>query len=159
MKGKYVIIISIFLLVTFTIFFCFFKKEKNNEEKKIDNIKYFSFSYSDGYEVDSNVYYSIDCKDKCVATVKPLYVSHEDEKEYIVDNEFIDKVIELLNKYEVIKWNGFDKSDINVLDGDSFSFSIITNENEEIKAHGYMLWPKNYGNVKSGLDSLFSSLK
>ena len=65
---------------------------------------------------------------------------------------------EIFNKYEVYKWNWFNKNNKDVLDGDSFSFNLSTIDNGDITAHGYMSWPKNYSEVKSELDNLFESL-
>jgi len=67
------------------------------------------------------------------------------------------KIIQTLNDNKVVKWNNFRESDKYVLDGDSFSFSLTTEEGINISASGYMRWPDNYGNVKSTLVEIFDA--
>ena len=68
------------------------------------------------------------------------------------------KLINVLNEYNVAKWDGFHKSDQNVLDGDSFSFSMYTLEDRYISASGYMSWPENYRNIEDAFDEILGSL-
>ena len=44
------------------------------------------------------------------------------------------------------------------LDGDSFSFSLYTEDGKSISASGYMSWPKNYGEVEKELTNIFDAL-
>jgi hypothetical protein len=60
-----------------------------------------------------------------------------------------------LNEYHVSRWNGFNKNNKYVLDGDSFSFTLKYNEKDEVSAHGYMMWPNNYSEVKGYLINTF----
>lgn len=118
----------------------------------------FNFFYTKGYAFNADIRYEYELKDgKYYASIKPYEVSEEDKTTKEVDKEFIIKVEEILNKYEVYKWNGFNKSDNDVLDGDSFSLSVSTEE-ETISASGYMSYPDNYLKVKNELDILFEEL-
>ena len=47
-------------------------------------------------------------------------------------------------KLGVPSWNGFSKSDPNVLDGESFSLDIELSDGRKIYAHGCNAYPKNY---------------
>ena len=70
----------------------------------------------------------------------------------------MNKIIDLFNKYEVIKWDGFSGNDKGVLDGDSFSMHFTYNIEKHVSASGYMMWPNNYREVEEGLDKIFNSL-
>ena len=59
----------------------------------------------------------------------------------------------------ISSWNGFSKSDHNVLDGNSFSLYLRMKDDNTVEASGYMRWPKNYEEVKGELISLFDEYK
>jgi hypothetical protein len=61
-----------------------------------------------------------------------------------------------LNEHEVARWNGFDKNNRNVLDGNSFTLSVTMENGKDIHAHGYMKWPKGYQETKAALDGFFA---
>ena len=152
---KYLLPILIIIITLFIILFLVLFNKK--PIKKIENINHFYFNYSTGYGKNDNVSYTIKCKDKCVATIKPDQVDEDEAIIVELSKEKIKELEEILNKYEVIKWNKFHKSDPNVLDGDGFSLGVDTEDKTSISASGYMMWPKNYGNVKGELDSFFKN--
>jgi len=117
-----------------------------------------NYSYSQGYAMNAYVRYELECKDKCVLKYKPLYVPEEDYKKVEVDEEIIKELEAILNKYEVYKWDGFDKTNKNVLDGDDFHFSLSLKDGTSISASGYMSWPKNYREASGEIISLFNKL-
>ena len=143
-----------FFLILIILCIIMFRKE-DDIVKSIDSIKYFRFSYSNGYMANSSQSYEINCDEKCILTLKPKYIPDDEAVEVELSKEEIDKLIEIINKYNVSKWNGFNKSDKYVLDGDSFSLSITALDNEHISAMGYMMYPKNYGEFRSEVDSMF----
>lgn len=154
---KKIWIILIIVLVIIISLMVILKRRKIELTK--DNIKYIHFSYSTGNMMYSNVQYYVDYKDyKYIATIKPDGLSEEEAKKIEIDENTIEKLINVLNKYKVYNWNNFHKNDKRILDGNSFSFYLSTKDNKTIEASGYMKWPKNYSNVKSELDSIFSSL-
>lgn len=156
MKNKYLIMIIIILVLLVIIIGICLIKRRNKVE--IKDIKSMYFSYSNGYMINSNVYYELNCKEnKCIATIKPNQMSEENKLEVEVDKKTVHEIIKVLKENEIEKWNGFDKSNKNVLDGDSFTFQLKTNDNE-IYAHGYMKWPKNYSNVRNSLDNIFMDI-
>ena len=110
--------------------------------------------------VNSNTNYNLYLeKDKIIINIKPNNLPYEEAKTIeINDNKVISEIENLLNKYEVYKWDGFSKSDNNVLDGNSFFFNLVYSDNKKINANGYMMYPKNYKEVKEGLDSIFMNL-
>ena len=151
MKKKVLFIILIILLVIGVIVMFRIKKPKN-----IETIKYLNFGYSTGTMMNSYVSYNLEFKDnKYKVSIKPNMVSDEDKKITVMTKKDIEKIIDILNKYEVYKWDGFKKSNPNVLDGDSFNLTIKYNDDKSISASGYMMWPKNYREVQGELDSIF----
>lgn len=125
---------------------------------EIKKVKSFSFGYSVSMMINGNVSYNYKCGERCLVSVKPNEVNMEDPVVVEVDEEFGKKLEELLKKYEVNKWNGFDKSDLNVLDGNSFHLSVTMEDDQYISASGYMKYPKNYREFSSELSSLFEPL-
>ena len=157
MKKILYIIIPFIILLTILLIIIFKPKEKE-ELKTINSITHFSFYYTRGYAINSDIRYYIDCDNTCIAKIKPYGIDDEDIKEVEVDKDFIKSVTDVLNKYDVIKWDGFDRVAKDVLDGDSFSLYLDANDNIKISASGYMLWPDNYKTVREELDKIFINI-
>lgn len=130
----------------------------NKKEVEIIDLKYMHLGYSTGTMVNSNVRYNLELKDgKYMAEIKPNSMADEDTMTVEMKKEDVQKIKDILKKYHVGRWNGFNKSDQNVLDGDSFSFSIRFVDDTSISASGYMMWPNNYGEVEKALTEIFMS--
>jgi len=155
MYKKVIIIVLIIalLLVAFFAIKSLFKKKVT-----IKNIKSLHYSYSTGTMIYSKVMYDLEYQDdKYILKIKPDQVPDEETITVELDNNTVEKIEEALNDYSVSDWDGFSKSDLNVLDGNSFSFSISFDDDKRISASGYMMYPKNYREVKSLLESIFNS--
>ena len=149
LKILIVIIIVISVLLLFIIF-------RQKQKESIKDIKSIEFRYTNGYMINSDTYYKLECNNNCMLQIKRYGSSNEEE--YNVDKCILNDIEKILNKYNVSSWDGFNKSDKNVLDGDSFSLSIETKDEKWIDASGYMKWPKNYSEVKGVFDSMIGSL-
>lgn len=117
------------------------------------------YSYTNGYEVNSDVSYKIDCEDKCILIIKEY---GKDEKDVItkkLTNKDMDKFEDMLNKYHILSWKGFNKSDKNVLDGNSFSFHLRYNDDEKLSASGYMMYPNHYRDFKEKFEEYVTEIK
>ena len=147
---RYFLIVIIVILGG--IFMAFYR---NNKKVDISDIKDFRFFYTMGYAVNSDVVYELNCDEECVAIYKAYGKSSEEAVSVSIDEEFIKEVINIFNKYSIINWDGFHKSNKNVLDGDSFSLNIHFLDGSSISASGYMSYPKNYGDFKKEIDDLF----
>ncbi len=144
-----VLIISLISVILLLIFNPFKKKIV------IENIDSFNYSYTTGWAMYSYVIYNIRKEDdKYIVRIKPDQISDDEAFETDVDIDFVKRLESILNKYNISSWDGFSKSDSNVLDGDSFSLSLVVGE-DVISSHGYMMWPNNYRSVKNELDKLF----
>ncbi len=154
MKKGYIVVLVLLILVIIFVFLIL-KFKQNNKTVVVSNIERLNFSYTQGYMVNSDVRYELECKEECILLYKPYGVSYDDAKKYKVDDNIILEIESLLNKYEVSNWNGFHGNDKNVLDGDSFGFYVYMKNGDRIESSGYMKWPNNYGKVKSELESIF----
>lgn len=158
MKTKYIVLIicgALLLLLILSILLVILLLPK---DKKIENITHLRFTYTTGYHMNASVSYEIDLiDDKYIVKIKPTDIPEEETKEYELSKEKVKKIENKLNEYKVSRWNNFHKSDKYVLDGDSFSMYIKFND-QDISASGYMMWPNNYREVKSYLDTTLGSL-
>lgn len=126
---------------------------------KVSGITSFSYRYTTGNMVNSYVIYGLEYKNgSYTATVKPDSVPEEDAKSFKVSNGFEENLRAILEKYKVSKWNGFNKTNKMVLDGNSFYLDIYM-EGGDISAHGYMSWPKGYADFKDEVTILFESIQ
>ena len=149
---KIIILIIIILLIIIGIINISKLKNKN----KISDIKSLHFGYTTGTMINSSVSYDLNYKDnKYIAIIKPNNISEEEAITTEISSKDIEKIIEILKKYNVQKWNGFNKHDPDVLDGNSFSISIYFKNNDSIIASGYMMYPNNYREVKEEFDDIF----
>ncbi len=126
---------------------------------KIMKINSFKFSYSVGYAMYANEEYTLKNEEgKYIATVKKRGIPEENATIIEVDESFEQRLEELLKEYNVSLWDGFNKADKHVLDGNTFDLSIRMEEDNHISASGYMKWPKNYKEFKKTVVELFDGL-
>lgn len=150
-----VIICVIIILIIVISIWVLYLHPKN---KTISDIKKLSFHYTDGYAMNAYVDYELICDDTCSLKYKLNGVPEEDAKTVDFPKEYVSKIIDVLNKYNVSRWDGFDRNAKNVLDGDSFSFKVEIDAENSIYASGYMLWPKHYREVKKELEDIFNKV-
>ena len=150
---------KIILLLIPIIIIIFFLLKAKKKSVEINEIKHMHFSYSTGTMINSYVTYELTFKDgKYIAKIKPNGISTEETQEKEITKKQVKQIENILKKYEVNKWNGFDKSDPNVLDGNSFHISISFKDGLNISASGYMKYPKNYREATSELDNIFMKM-
>ncbi|MBR3198440.1 MAG: hypothetical protein IKG27_00315 [Bacilli bacterium] len=148
------IIISSAVIIIILIYVLIIRRRVN-----ISSVKTLSFSYSTGTAMDASVSYELVCEtDKCIAKIKPEGTPEEESVKIETTLEIKDKIETILKEYEVEKWNGFDKNDPYVLDGNSFYLNVTMENADSISASGYMKWPKNYSDFKNNLDIVFSEI-
>ena len=155
MKDKIIwILIAIFVLVGLGVILFI-----TSRSKEISNIKSMRLSYSGGWSAYAYTIYDLKEKDDgYYVEIKPYGVPDDEAQEVKLTEEQIKQIEEILTKYKVSKWNGFKKSDMNVLDGDSFSFYLHTEDGVDVSASGYMRWPENYKGVRSELYEILNPL-
>lgn len=163
MKTKYIIIIIVVVILIIGVVLLIKKKKENDYIKKVEvgELTSLYLSYSNGYMMNANIRYDFKLDketNKYMVEIKPYLVDDEDKLVIEVDESFKDKLKEIIVKYDVSKWDGYNESDQNVLDGDSFSFGAWFQDGTSIHASGYMMWPRNYSNVRDELDTLFMEI-
>ncbi|MBQ3418891.1 MAG: hypothetical protein IJH31_02010 [Erysipelotrichaceae bacterium] len=130
------------ILIMLTFFGC---GNKINET----DLDYFYYSY-DGSIGGNN--YSYELKDG----VLKYFAMDKDYRnlEMQVDDKLFKELKELYIEYKVYNWNGFDKYNKYVLDGEGFSLNINFEDGERLRAHGSNSFPNNYFEFQSKLDEI-----
>ena len=156
MINKIYIFLPIILIVVVIMVILFIN---TNKKIVLKNTTRFRLFYTNGYMMNADTEYEYVLEDgKYIMSIKPYLVDRENIISFEVDKSVIEEIETILNKYEVYKWNGFSKSDHNVLDGDSFSFNVKMND-VDISASGYMKYPDNYDNCHKALLNFLESIK
>lgn len=149
MNKKYILIgliIVIFLILIILV-------RIDNKAEKI-SIKNFEYHYTINNSSNNSVRYKVECNDKCNITIN----DRKEKKEYEISKEHLKELEEILTKYSVYRWNGYNKVNKKVKDGKSFTLKVTLENNKTIKAHGYMSYPNNYKLVKEEIDSYFNNI-
>ena len=95
-------------------------------DEGIYQINELEYSYSNGYGINQNVSYKIKCEyaidaiENCQMSIKEYEKAEDEDIVISFSYEELYKIKSILNKYHILSWKGFNKSDKNVLDGDSF---------------------------------------
>ena len=157
MKGyKKLLYIGVLIIMIGALTGCFKKKIE------IKNITHIYFTFSNGYAMNSYTRYNMNYKDgEYKVEIKQYGEPEENLRTYTIKKEKVEELEKKLNETNIYKWDGFKKSDKNVLDGDSFSFGMWLGEGKEkktIDAQGYMKWPVDYGSIKGILCDWFNSI-
>lgn len=120
----------------------------------IYQINELDYSYTSGYGMNQDVSYKIRCEygidviENCQMSIKEYGKSEDEAYKISFSYKELDKIKNALNRYHILSWKGFSKSDKNVLDGDSFSFRLRYNDDEKLSASGYMMYPSKYKEFK-----------
>ena len=147
---KKVIYIGGIIMCIFLLTGCFKK------EVRVENLKSLHYSYSTGWHANASISYDVESNDgKYYVKVKDDGMDPEDARKYEVEKYKINQLESLLNEIEIYKWDGFNKSDKDVLDGNSFSFSVNFGDHKSISAHGYMMYPKGYREKTDAIELWF----
>ena len=67
-----------------------------------------------------------------------------------VEASVLDDITGILKEYKMFKWDGFNKSDYDVMDGYGFGLSAVYGE-QELIASGYMKYPRGYWEAHEAL--------
>lgn len=126
------------------------KTERRYEDAQIVSIQYSYGSYNGGY-YDFSVYQSNDKIMFSAFGKNGVELSWEHEVGAAIFSDFQ----QIIEDNKVVKWDGFRKSNRDILDGYSFSLNIEYNNHESIQAYGYEKYPKHYNEVSSVLQEYF----
>ena len=152
MKTKILaILISSIILISLAVFLLLPNKK---ETTKVENIKEMTFNMINGQSIEDVISYSIVCNNECNFKYSK---GEKVVKKEILNEEKLTKLEDILNKYNVSNWNGFEKDNNDVLDGKSFGFSVYMENGHNIIASGYASFPDNYYDVVNEIEILFGT--
>lgn len=122
------------------------------------DIVYFSYVYSNAFG-DGSYSYKIDTEEnpKVFFFQENIY-SNQKPITYDMDDSVLTALKDIYLDCDIATWNGFNKTNINVLDGDGFSLNIIFADGEHLTASGSNCAPEGYRNFKAQLDNVFAPL-
>jgi len=120
---------------------------------ELTDIVSFYYSESNGYALDSCSYSAELNGDQVDIKISKGFSG--EEHEFTETPEFLKKITEIANNYNVGSWDGFDKYDNNVMDGTNFRVSLATQDGKTVNANGYMEFPENYGSAMGEIEALF----
>ena len=115
----------------------------------IEEIKYLRFSLyecTDNYSFHDKSLYELTCDgDEYSVKIQHEDETYEEAKKYPVSEEQVKELIDLFNKFEVWKWDGFSETDYNATI--EVDFALTVQDNKTIQAGGYGIYPENFGKV------------
>ena len=133
-----IVILIIMLIIGFTILNTFKPK------KEINSISLLEYGYGDGRMINGDVLYKLECDDKCLLFSKLEKYSDDEVFTTEISKDDYSKILKTLQDNNVSSWDGFNKSNKHVLDGTSYHFKVVTNDNVTVFASGYMKYPKHF---------------
>lgn len=74
------------------------------------------------------------------------YISDE-PLSIVVEKEVFEAAAKVLEENQVGSWNGFHKTNTNVMDGENFSLTVVLGDGQMISASGSNKFPENYNTV------------
>lgn len=129
------------------------------KKKPIASLEYLSYDFTDNMSRYGSGRLEISLKNGVyTAVVKPVDEPDEAARTVRLAPEKVQALVDMLDRYNVGSWDGFNKNNRNVLDGRSFSLYIRKADGQDISAHGYMKWPDHYSEVSGALKDLMKEL-
>ena len=125
--------------------------EAGKAERKFSMSSYGGMMINDGYSYSAKI-----TPEGVMIRIRTQGVSEADALEFITDESFYDKLYEIMDKYNIRSWDGFQKHNPGVYDGTSFSLSAYLRDGAHVSAGGYMMWPEGYGAFSREVIDLFT---
>jgi len=76
----------------------------------------------------------------------------------IVEEPVLEELGKIASKYHLDRWDGFDKNNKHVMDGNNFSLSVTLADGRSISARGSNRFPEGYSDAKQEICELFEDL-
>lgn len=124
-------------------------------------VKYLSYSYHGSIGGGSHTITVEKANDTTPATITLDYMDHRDYGVLTgnVSDAFMDSINALCERYQIQKWDGFDRINREVLDGYGFSLNAKYENNKYISAHGTNSFPAGYHGFSEELENLIKPEK
>jgi hypothetical protein len=131
----------------------------NNGGGEIINSNIIEFSYEHGSYFGGYNDYHLYYTEEGIAHIEAIgYNGSELNIDKDIDESVFGEIEKIVNEQEIYKWDGFDESDNDILDGSSFSLKIMYKDGQSINAHGYMKYPDNYRIASDALTDYLNTL-
>lgn len=131
-------------------------KDAADNESGVDT---FSYSYYGSIGGDSYSY-SVTAEDgKHVFVYESMLYPDYGEMTTEVDDGFLDRLYQLYKDCRLAAWDGFDKNNEYVLDGDGFSLQITFKDGTELSARGTNAYPEGYSYFRQALETAVSPVR
>ena len=132
----------------------------NNEgDREIIDSNIIEFSYEHGSYFGGYNEYHLYYTEEGIAHIEAIgYNGSELNIDKDIDESVFGEIEKIVNEQEIYKWDGFDESDNDILDGSSFSLKIMYKDGQSINAHGYMKYPDNYRVASDALTDYLNTL-
>lgn len=85
-------------------------------------------------------------------------ISVNDEESLPIDEETVQMLVEVIEEYNVSSWDGFDKTNENVLDGEGFSLEIGFTDGTSVKALGDNAFPEQYADAMGEMWDILTNI-
>lgn len=117
----------------------------------------FSFSHR-GMSTEECYYYSVEQREEGVHLYTEELFSGGFIVDTIVEEPVMEQLNEIVERYRMDQWDGFNKSDSLVLDGSGFSLSISFADGKAVLASGNNAFPEGYADAEREICALFEDL-
>ncbi|MBQ3871064.1 MAG: hypothetical protein II777_10985 [Clostridia bacterium] len=128
-------------------------KAKDNES----GVAYFSYSYRGSIGGDSYTRTAAVDGDRVTLTLDMMIKSDYGEMTGEASPGFAAALNELCRKHRIVRWNGFDKYNRHVLDGDGFGLQVRFKDGRTVSADGSNAFPRGYGDFEKDMNELFKA--
>ena len=131
------------------------KKAKDNES----GIQSFTYRYNNSFGASSYTWDVTETDGKIAFTYESM--QHEEFGEMVMEcsREILDSLYAVYKDIRIAEWDGYDKHNPNVLDGDGFTLDIKFNDGAKLSAHGSNACPERYGEFESAIYEVLSPLQ
>ncbi|MDO5123607.1 MAG: hypothetical protein Q4D44_02945 [Eubacteriales bacterium] len=150
-----VLIFALLLTAVFPFSGCFGERKT---EIDTDSLTYFCYSTSCFVINYDQIYTCEKSGDKVRISVKYAGASPDEVTEVETDGTVMNRLGEVINKYEIPSWDGFNESNHHVLDGESFSLTVKSGEDTLISAYGANSYPENYTDATNEIEEIFQEI-
>lgn len=147
-----ILIFALLLTAVFPFSGCFGERKT---EIVTDSLTYFSYNTSAFVINYDQIYTCEKSGGKEKISVKYAGASPDEVTEVETDGTVMNRLGEVINKYEIQSWDGFNESNRHVLDGGSFSLTVKSGEDTLISAYGANSYPKDYYDASKEIENIF----
>ena len=127
----------------------------SQEPRDIADVKEFRFSTSGMRRYSGFDYVAMSTGDRAVITIRLRDEPGENTVEFETDLAIMEELRKIIIENNILSWDGFDKSNKRILDGNSFTLKLKLSDGTTAHAHGYHTWPKNYRSAEKEIEKVF----